>query len=646
VIVLDYRDLADVVEQMKKEKVIAFDTETHDIGFPRTKVVGISFSWGEDVGCYIPVGHTTGELQLPAEDVYEAIRPILEDMDKVIVMHNAQYDIKIAKLMDIIIPQNFFDTFIAATMDFTEGEHGLKYLSETILHHKMVELTDIAPKEKHPWWKNKSVIRSDLVKISAMGSYAWDDAVQTRKLYFHYEPIMKKMYEKVFWELMTPMVSCLTEMEEYGCYVNKNKLDTYGIDVAAGIIKSKADIYGLRPKFTGVEFNLNSTKQLNEVLFEECKIKPIGEKGKSGNYSTKAEILETLAGEGNEICKAMLRFRELDKLYGTYIVSMGKAINTDGRLYGRLSLGGARTGRLSSSQPNLQNLPKNTEFPIRDAFEKTPTELSPTGKPRKLVVLDMSQLELRVLAHMSKDEVMHEVYCNQGADLHSETCRSTFPIELEVDGKLLKGPEIPLKLVKDNFHDLRSAAKPVNFGICYGISGEKLAKKINSEIKDVSQHVTKKEADEKINKFLNRYSSVRQWIDWEHSFAEKNGFVTTILGRRRHLPDARLDRNSRENYGKWSGAMRQAQNSPIQGSAGDIVYIAMRNIRKEFIKRGWWMFNAMLVNQVHDELVCDCDEDIAQEVFDIMKDCMINAVKLRIPLDAEGGIADTWMSAK
>jgi len=647
-IVLDYRDLDDVIKEMSKAKEIAFDTETVDIGYPRTTVTGMSFSWDDGVGCYIPVGHHTGELQLPAEDVYAAVKPILEDPNKLLYAHNMQYDWKVATLMGIRIPQNFFDTFIASVMDFTEGDHDLKYLSETILKHKMVELADLAPKEKHPFWKNDKVYRTDLVPIKDLGSYAWDDAVQTRRLGQHYKPIIERDYPKVFYELMMPMVLCLSEMEAYGVYVNKEKLRTYGLAMEKELAIAREKLFSLRPKHPGVEFNLNSTKQLNEVLFEECGIKPIGMLGKSGNYSTNAEVLETLEFQGHEIATAILRFRELDKLHGTYIVSMSKAIHTDGRLYAKLSLGGARTGRLSSSKPNLQNLPTNKEFPVRDAFEKTPTHLSPTGKPRKLVVLDMSQLELRVLAHMSQDPIMVDVYVNQGGDLHSETCRSTFPIEWkdEATGKILKGAEIPLKIVKKHFSELRRASKPVNFGIVYGISDTKLAKGINKEIEDRKNHVTKRDAGEKITKFLNRYRGVSQWIDWEHSFASKHGYVTTITKRKRHLPDAKLSPYSKDTFAKQSGAMRQAQNTPIQGSAGDIMYIAMRNIRTAFIEKGWWGVNAMLVNQVHDELCCDCDEDISQEVFDIMKHHMENAVKLRVPLEAAGTIGDTWFECK
>lgn len=462
-IVRDEQSLQYVIEEMKKAEIIAFDTETSDKGFPHTHITSFSVSWADDKGAYIPFGHNTGEFQLPPEVVYDAFRPVLEDPSKTLVMHNSQYDMKIAHLMGIQISDNIFDTMTASWLMDTEGSHGLKDLVFQILGYKMTELSDICPKEKHPHWKNDKVYRTDLVPISELGPYAYDDSIYTRKLYFHYKPLIDELYQKVYYDLEREFSVTLAEIEAYGAYVNKEKLQKYGEEILKETQKAEQEIYMCRPApNTGVAFNINSGKQLNQVLFVENKIKPIGARGKSGDYSTKAELLEKFADQGHEIAQAILRFRELDKLYGTYIKGMGGAITDKGRIHCRFNRIGTKTGRLSSSKPNLQNIPNNDEFPIRDAFEATPVHLSVNGKPKKLIVLDYSQIEYRVGAHLAKDKDMLDVYISQGGDLHSETARSVWNLETDIDGKTINAREMTLKDVKKHFEPNRRDAKSIN----------------------------------------------------------------------------------------------------------------------------------------------------------------------------------------
>jgi len=256
--------------------------------------------------------------------------------------------------MGIKIHDNIFDTMIASWLENTEGEHGLKPLTFQIFGYKMTELSDIAPKEKHPHWKNEKVYRTDLVPIAELGDYAFDDAIWTRRLYFHYLPIIDELYRKVYYELEREFTVCLAEIEAYGAYVNKEKLMQIGKKIEEEMQKAETEIFMCRPApNTGVPFNINSNNQLNEVLFNECKIPPIGAPGKSGLYSTKADYLETYAKKGYQIAKAILRYRELEKLYGTYIKGMGGVITDKGRIHCRFNRIGTRTGRLSSSKPNL-----------------------------------------------------------------------------------------------------------------------------------------------------------------------------------------------------------------------------------------------------------------------------------------------------
>jgi DNA polymerase I len=644
VIVRDYDSLNYVIDNMKEAQIIAFDTETADWGFPKTHVTGFSISWADMKGAYIPVGHRTGEYQLPAEEVYAALKPILEDPKKVIVMHNSQYDIKVARLMGIYMTDNIFDTMTASWLDDTEAEHGLKPLTLKYFNYQMTELADICPKEKHPNWKNDKVYRTDLVPIQELGDYAFDDSIYTRKLYFHYKPLMDANYKKVFEELETELALCLAEMEAFGAYVNKPILEAHGTRMKSEIEKAETLIYSLRPGSNkDVPFNINSPKQMNQVLFHECGIKPIGAPGKSGDYSTKSDYLEVWALKGHEIAKAILRFRELDKLYGTYIKGMGGAITEKGRIHCRFNRHGTRTGRLSSSKPNLQNIPNNREFPIREAFQATPAELSVTGKPRKLVVLDFSQIEYRVGAHLAKDEAMLDVYITQGGDLHSETARSVWTLVTE-DGR--NAMELSLKEVKQYFETQRRDAKAINFGIFYEMGDKSLAAEINKGKKAGEPPTTQKEASEIIANFKRRFKGVAMFLDWSHTFAEKNGFVRTITKRKRHLPMAQIIARTKDDNIKKSKAMRQAVNSQVQGSAADIMGIAMRNIRRKFKELGWWETRAMITNQVHDEISIECDEDIAEEVFTLAKDLMENAVKISCPIVAEGSIGDNWWEAK
>lgn len=417
-----------------------------------------------------------------------------------------------------------------------------------------------------------------------------------------------------------------------------------GANIERALNDAEQEVYRMRPnELQGVPFNMNSGKQMNQVLFGEFGIKPIGQKGKSGDYSTKADNLEIWAAEGHAIVRQILRYREMSTLHGTFIVSMGKAINDKGRIHARFNIIGTKTGRLSSAQPNLQNLPNNKEFPIRDCFEATPAHLSNTGKKKKLIVLDFSQIEYRVGAHLAQDHAMIDVYNKYGGDLHSETARSVWEL-VTPDGRNAR--DLSLKEVKQHFDTARRDAKSINFGIFYEMGDKTLATEINKKKALGEDKTTKDEATEIINAFKRRFRGVSQFMEWSHDYAINNGFVRTITGRKRHLPDAQLRCRTSEDNRRQSKAMRQAVNSQVQGSAADVMAIAIRNIRREFIERGWWEHAAMITNLVHDELTCEADEDIAEEVFDRLKWNMENAVKLRCDIVAEGNIADTWHAAK
>ena len=476
-------ELAYVIDQMRDKPIIAFDTETYEYGYPYTYLVGMSFAWGNkrNEGCYIPVGHMVGS-QLPIDMVLEEVKQILEDPEKLIVMHNATYDMKVATLYGIEIGEKIWDTMIASWLMNSDSEHGLKDLAWILFKHKMTELSDICETRKHPVFENKKVYLVHEVPIDRLGDYAWDDAVQTFKLYEHYRPLIDEEYKKLFYELEMEYLHTLCEMEMWGCYVNKEDLLKLGEELGTALREYEEAVYNARP--SKEKFNLNSTKQLNQVLFQELKLKPVGAQGKTGNYSVDKEVMKKFAAQGVEICARILDYRQLVKLKGTYVDGMSKIItgpdtemqrlipdwhlflkpNPDtgelaapmgfggyGRIHTSLNRHGTRTGRLSSSNPNLQNIPKNKKYDIRHAFQFAPKDLSNNGHEKRLAIADFSQIEYRAAAHVAKCPVMSQMFWD-GIDFHSRTAPGCWHLDCEVTE------------VKDKFPEYRDKAKSVNFG--------------------------------------------------------------------------------------------------------------------------------------------------------------------------------------
>lgn len=706
-IVRTEKDLQIVLKELENAEKISFDTEYVSYGYPDIQWVGCSASWDGKNGCYIPVGHNTGETQLPPDVVAEALKPILENQNKLIICHNVQAEIKCMWLQGVYIQdseywnnvmkpfkakrQDFFykpnthipqvdyskgkfkgykvpkvenhiwDTMIASWLLNTDREcgHGLKELVYSLFGIKMTELGDLAKKEYCPRI-DKKVMRPDKVPIDMLGDYAWADAVYTYKLYEYFEPLIRKEgFEKIFYELEMHFVKVLAEMEIVGTPINKKLLEQLGEKIKTKIEESKAKIYECRPNKE--LFNINSSQQLSKVLFEELGIEPLGEKGKNGCYSTSKSVLEKLnwrykfylQGKKNgdkkcEIAKYILDYREADKLYGTYIVGMGNKVKADGRLHTNFGRHKTRTGRLSSSEPNLQNIPNNKEYPIRECFYAPTKEYAekweiPFNEPFDWVwdTQDFSQIELRVLAHVSRDENMIEVYVNDG-DIHSKTAHGCFKLDC------------PVEEVKEKYPRMRSKAKPVNFGVIYGIGKTSLEENINSNLSDPKDWITKEEAKKLIEGFLNTYPRVKKYIQYCHDKVHKEGKVKTILGRYRHLPDGMLDpykfkhdkKKMRDAFIRRSKAERMSQNSPIQGSAADIMAVAMRNIRNEFMATGEWFTYMQMVLQVHDELSFLFQKGKEREYHEKCKYLMETAVKLRVPIKAEGSWGENWWECK
>ena len=444
------------------------------------------------------------------------------------------------------------------------------------------------------------------------------------------------------------------------------------------------------PQLAHKVFNLGSTKVLNKVLFSEEGLDPIGDLNKKGEYSTKDEHVQVWAGQGSEMAKALSDFRDVDKMLGTYLIGMRYRVSPDGMLRGRFTRTGARTGRLSSSDPNLQNIPTSKKYPVRRAFkgldavgadlhvfeweevdgekvrpahfsmetEEGRTEVlngevlmwEGDAPPRPVGVLDYSQLEICLLAHASRDPILMDAVTN-GLDVHALTARAVFD-EIPDD--------MPLDEVKEKFPKLRGDAKPISFGVLYGMGPMRLAATLGISVEE-AEHLIE-------NRYMGYYVGVKRWIGRQHQIARTNGFVQTAMGRKRHLPAAMLDPSERDNFRMIKQAERQAQNSPIQGLASDVVSKAMRDMRRFFqsttardipeeeltgVLPNWvdldaplWRYLMHLRLQVHDEVVVDAHPAIANWVMKETRHIMETTVKLKVPLRVSGALGENWLDAK
>ena len=926
-------ELAEMLSQLEKADTYCLDTETLDRGLFDLSLVGLSLSFDGKRGFYVPTGHAEESAQLPAELVLERMKPILERPGKMCLMHNAKYDLEVLKVLGgIDFPQDaglfcskekkspIYDTMVAAWLLDTENEIGLKALSKRYLKHTMVELSEIAKKEKHPV-TGDDVYRPDLVPIDELAKYAIDDAVRPFQLKQIFDQGLEKWgLEKVFYELEMPYVFVLTDMELAGVLINREKLEEFYGEAPDKLKALEQRIFACRPG--GEEFNIGSQPQLNQVLFKELGIKPLGEKGKSGYYSTKEEYMEVWANK-HEICKLILDYRKLDKLIGTYLTGLSKRIDPDGRIRSNFKRF-ISTGRLSSSRPNCyddktevltdcgwkkfsaledervaqwcqdgtiefvtpeqkikylysgdmirivaggidllvtpdhrmltktrrgnlvweearewslrggknvdrksvrggvkkdgrrlseeerldleravaiqadghvrkdwnvvelsfkserkqaqaerlwrmkargndgrtvvyvpltdhcfewlevdrvtgrkvfkaskvlglcvdelqeflnmiwrwdgdstrkatflqhrkhedvvdlvqavallcgfstsrydkderytvvnvhkkserylsktmvsseyfagevycvtvpsgavvvrrngcvvvsgncQNIPRpeNDLFGLRSLF------IAPEGKT--LIVADYSQIELRILAHFSRDPKLIEAYMN-GEDIHAATAKALFDL-----------PE-PVSEVKEKHGELRSIAKNYNFAMVYEAGVKKLAAMTGT---------TESRAKQLREKYFDRFPGIERYQQWMHHRAERDGYVKTLVGRYRHLSAAQLPGKTKKENALKYGAFRQSSNTPIQGSAADVISIAMRNINRRLKDEGYSRDEAQIVLQVHDELILEVVEEAAPEVAKLVASEMENAVKLRVPIVADVGIAPIWSEAK
>ncbi len=573
---------------------ISFDTETTSIFANEAELVGISFSYIAGEGFYIPC---------PADreaciNLLQAFIPLFTDASKTWIGQNIKYDLTVMKWYGIELKGNIFDTMLAHYVTEPDGKSSMDALSAKYLGYEPVHIEELIGKKG----KGQGNMRD--VDPEKVKEYAAEDADITLQLRSVFLAEMKnKDVAKVFYQVENPLVKVLTDMEFEGIRVDEDFLKEYSKELEIEAKKSEECVYA----HAGVKFNLASPKQLGEVLFEKMKLDPKAKKTKTGQYATGEDVLAKLASQ-HKICDDILTFRELTKLKNTYIDALPLLINKKtGRVHTSYSQAVAVTGRLSSTNPNLQNIPIRTDKgkEIRKAF-------IPRDKNHVLISADYSQIELRIVAAISGDVNMCDAF-RSGKDIHTATAAKVFNV-----------PE------QEVTKEMRYKAKSVNFGIIYGQGAFGLAENLN---------ISRSEAKEIIDNYKKQFPNIQKYMDDTINFAKENGYVQTLMGRKRWLKDI----NS-ANFTVRGFAERNAINSPIQGSAADMIKLAMIKIHEVFKQHN---FKSKMLLQVHDELVFDAHKDEVDIIKPLILGCMQTALQLPngVPTDAEIGIGKNWLEA-
>ena len=586
------QELEYLVDKLLMQKVVAFDTETEGLNSLDTEIVGVSFSWSENKGFYIPIENTKS-IQ---KKYFDILRPFFENKEITKVGHNLKFDIKVLFKYNIRISGPLYDTMVAHYLINPDMRHSLDTLSESYLNYSPISIESLIGKRG----KNQGSMRD--VPIEKLTDYAAEDADLTLQLkqIFDKEMITNGV-ENIFNEIEIPIINVLADMEKEGISIDSKYLNNLDKIFESDLDKLKSGIF----KKSGEEFNLNSPKQLGDILFDKLKLVSKPKKTKTGQYSTSEEVLSGLANE-HEIIKSILEWRSLDKLQNTYVRSLPNEVsNRTGRIHTRFNQTVTTTGRLSSNNPNLQNIPIRTEKgqKIREAF-------IPRSKEYVLLAADYSQIELRVIASISKDENMIDAF-SKNQDIHTITASKIYNID-------------PKNVTREQ----RGNAKTVNFGIIYGVSAFGLSQQTN---------LSRSESKIMIDNYFENYPGLKDYMSSQIDFARNKGYVETIMGRRRYLQNI----NSQNNMLR-SGAERNAINAPIQGSAADIIKIAMIRVHRKFTDSS---LKSKMLLQVHDELVFDVHKSEKDIVKNIVKDTMESAVKLLVPLKVDLEFGENWLEA-
>ncbi|MDQ0420345.1 DNA polymerase-1 [Peteryoungia aggregata LMG 23059] len=599
--------------------LVAFDTETTSLDPMQAELVGVSLAIQDNVlspgstdirAAYIPLTHKTGigdllggghaEGQIPMRDALAALKGLLEDPSVLKVAQNLKYDYLVMKRHGVTL-QSFDDTMLMSyVLDAGKGNHGMDGLSERWLGHTPIPYKDVAG-------SGKSSITFDLVDIDRATAYAAEDADVTLRLWLVLKPrLAAEGLTRIYERLERPLVPVLAHMEERGITVDRQILSRLSGELAQKAAATEDEVYEL----AGERFNIGSPKQLGDILFGRMGL-PGGSKTKTGQWSTSAQVLEDLAAEGAPLPRKIVDWRQLTKLKSTYTDALPGYIHPQTkRVHTGYSLASTTTGRLSSSEPNLQNIPVRTAEgrKIRTAFISTPGH--------KLLSADYSQIELRVLAHVADIPQLRQAFAD-GIDIHAMTASEMFGVPVE---------GMP--------SEVRRRAKAINFGIIYGISAFGLANQLSIE---------RSEAGDYIKKYFERFPGIKDYMESTKAFAREHGYVETIFGRRAHYPEIKSSNPSMRAFNE-----RAAINAPIQGSAADVIRRAMIKIEPALVAAGLSERCRMLL-QVHDELIFEVEDEAVDAampvIVDIMENAAMPAVSMRVPLKVDARAAHNWDEA-
>ena len=585
------------LERLQKAELFAFDTETTSLDYMQAEIVGVSFSDKQGQAAYVPLAHDYpgAPPQLARDKVLQQLKPLLEDASKKKVGQNLKYDMNVLANYDIQLNGIEHDTMLESyVLNSTSSRHDMDTLALKHLNHETIHFEDVAGKGSKQLTFNE-------VDIEQAAPYAAEDADITLRLHQNLWPQLQKIstLSDVYNKLEVPLVSVLSRMERHGVLIDPKLLAIQSKEMAKRILELEQQAHEL----AGEVFNLGSPAQLQKILFEKQGL-PVVSKTPKGQPSTAESVLQELASD-YELPRTILEYRSLSKLKSTYTDKLPEmmAPNT-GRVHTSYHQAVAATGRLSSSDPNLQNIPIRSEEGrrIRRAF------IAPAGY--KMLAADYSQVELRIMAHLSADQSLLRAF-SEGADIHTATAAEVFGLSLE-------------QVTKDQ----RRSAKAINFGLIYGMSAFGLAKQLD---------VGRVEAQNYIDLYFSRYPGVKQYMENIRDAARDKGYVETVFGRRLYLPDINARNGQRRQY-----AERTAINAPMQGTAADIIKYAMIEIDKE-LQTGH--YDARMIMQVHDELVLEVRADAVDEVRQRVRDDMVGVAALEVPLEVDVSVGDNWNEA-
>ena len=585
-------DRAQLIKTLSGLKSFCFDTETTSLQPRNAQLLGFAFSWEAHKGCYVAMPNEANE----AVAVLEEFRPLLENPDIEKVGHNLKYDLAVLQWNGINVRGKLFDTMLAHALVYPDARHSMDYLSEVYLGYTPISISSLIGDKKG------EQLSMALAPLEEVAEYASEDADVTWQLRSKLEPLLEKRSQtSVYWDIEEPLIPVLVDMEHEGIRIDSAALAEFSVELEGQMKKYEAEIYEL----AGTEFNLNSPRQLGEILFDRLKLADKPKKTRTGQFSTNEQTLLTLAHK-HEVVQRILDYRGATKLKSTYSDTLPTYIwPKTNRVHTTYNQAVTATGRLNSQDPNLQNIPIRTEMgrEIRKAFV-------PRDDEHVLLSADYSQIELRIIAAISQDKAMQEAFAS-GHDIHAATAAKVYNVEI--------GNVLP---------EMRSTAKMVNYGLAYGMSAFGLSQRLG---------IPRKEAAAIMKEYFKQFPGIQKYMTETVESARENGYVQTHSGRRRYLRDINSANATVRNQ-----AERNAINAPIQGTAADMIKIAMVNIQHELTKR---QLRTKMLLQVHDELVFDVYKPEEEEVRALVADKMQTALKLDVPIVVEMGSGQTWLEA-